>query len=329
MSKHKTKKTVQSNKSSEDEKKQTNTSDKDTTNVEVKENDLKESMETSKDQGSDFKKDKNGFTFSKKDVKVFGIFTLSALVSFLVLINGFSLFMVYGLNQKVTELENNNKQMYELANEATGAKEDIDSIYAAFDKFSPEYRPERKGVNTNLEVDKPSPEQAWLGDENAKYALIVYTDLNCPYCGRIHDTLIQLEEEYKGELAIVYRNLPIISPAKSEGLAQSMECAQEQGGGEKFWDMADYILDNNISEAESLKDRVDDIDLDKEQFNECLDSGKYKQKVDDSVAKAKELGVQTTPTSILYNLDTGDNETISGALPFEDFQEKIEEFKNN
>jgi protein-disulfide isomerase len=81
--------------------------------------------------------------------------------------------------------------------------------------------------------------------------------------------------------------------------AEASECANEQGG---FWEYYDKIFEEQTGEnvgafsQENLKRFAVELGLDTEQFNQCLDSGKYKAKVQQEVAEAQRLGVRGTPT---------------------------------
>ena len=87
-----------------------------------------------------------------------------------------------------------------------------------------------------------------VGDINtAKLIIVEYSDLECPYCQRFHATMKQVMEEYKGEVAWVYRHFPLtqIHP-KAMQAALASECAWEQGGNEDFWKYADKVFEAGL-----------------------------------------------------------------------------------
>lgn len=78
------------------------------------------------------------------------------------------------------------------------------------------------------------------GPKNGKITLIEYSDLECPFCKRFHETMKQLLAKYPNDVRWVYRHSPIDqlhSKARSE--AAAVECAREQG---KFWELTDLIF---------------------------------------------------------------------------------------
>ena len=69
-----------------------------------------------------------------------------------------------------------------------------------------------------------------------------------------------------------------------------------------------------------------DIGLDVATFNDCLASGKFKEKIDEDIADGTRGGVQGTPSSfILKNGKLVD--TIPGALPYEAVIQKLDALK--
>ena len=70
---------------------------------------------------------------------------------------------------------------------------------------------------------------------------------------------------------------------------------------------------------ENLKRFADELGLDTEAFNECLDSGKYAELVQSQTASGQQIGVKSTPTFLV------NGQPVIGAQPFEVFEQVIEE----
>ena len=68
-----------------------------------------------------------------------------------------------------------------------------------------------------------------------------------------------------------------------------------------------------------MKRFAQELGLDTESFNECVDSGRMEPVVEQDNAFARQLGVRSTPTFAL------NGKAIQGALPFEQFQSIIEQ----
>jgi len=59
-------------------------------------------------------------------------------------------------------------------------------------------------------------------------------------------------------------------------------------------------------------------------FAQCLDSGKYENRVNDNTKIAKQSGARSTPSFIIVG-PTGNSVSITGAQPYSVFQQAIED----
>jgi protein-disulfide isomerase len=172
--------------------------------------------------------------------------------------------------------------------------------------------------DSGLEDDDP-----FLGDENAPVVMIEFSDFQCPFCKRFRDqTFDQIKSQYidTGKVKFVYRDFPLnsIHPYAQKS-AEAAECADDQG---KFWEYHDKLFENQqvwssvgISE---FKKYAQELGLDEDIFNSCLDSGKYTNEVNNDLSDAAAAGGRGTPFFIIGNTP------LSGAQPFSVFQAAIE-----
>lgn len=96
------------------------------------------------------------------------------------------------------------------------------------------------------------------------------------------------------------------------------ECAAEQG---KFWELHDVILANQSAFTKaSLKALGQQVQgMDQNQYAQCVDTEKYRSKVEQDSNQASSLGITSTPT-ILIN-----NRMILGAQDYSVFKAAIEQ----
>lgn len=182
--------------------------------------------------------------------------------------------------------------------------------------------------NKDIKPKKPSSkDDHWRGDKNARYVWIEYSDLQCPFCQRIHPDLIKMMTEQKNKIAWVYYHYPLPGHQKAQKSAEATECAAEQKGNDGFWKMTDLIFNKMPSmELSQLPDLASNIGLNKKSFQSCLDSAKYAPKVKTQLDEGSQIGVRATPTNILYDMKTGKTKTIEGALPYESLQSALADF---
>lgn len=170
------------------------------------------------------------------------------------------------------------------------------------------------------------------GDPNAPITIIEFSDFQCPFCARFHvQTLPSLMEEYinTGKVNFVYRDFPIQSiHPNALPAAVAAECANEQG---KYWEYHDTLfekqsswarLDSNTAIA-TFTQYAQDIELEMEQFNSCLASGKYLQEVQNDLSDGRDYEITGTPGFFIGNDKIGFVK-LNGAQPFESFKRIID-----
>lgn len=187
----------------------------------------------------------------------------------------------------------------------------------------------------NLEaVNKVTSKDHIRGNPNAKITIVEYSDTECPFCKQFHQTMKQIIAEYgdSGKVAWVYRNFPLdqLHP-KARKESEALECANEVGGNDKFWEYTDRLYEvtpsNNRLEESELPKIAQYVGLDVQKFNSCLSSGKYAQHVEDDVKNATETGGNGTPWSIIVTKD-GKKYPLSGAQPYNSVKQTIEGILN-
>jgi protein-disulfide isomerase len=135
-----------------------------------------------------------------------------------------------------------------------------------------------------------------LGSPSAKVTIIEYGDFGCTTCRGWEKAgvLKQIVAAYGDQVHFVWRDYPIIT-AQSPKAAEAGQCALDQG---RFWEYHDL--------------------LNTTQFNQCLDLGQDKAKVDQSMGQAQQYGFIGTP-SFLVN-----GKKLIGPASFDQFKSMID-----
>jgi len=122
---------------------------------------------------------------------------------------------------------------------------------------------------------------------------------------------------YGDKVRVVFRHFPLGFHQKAQKAAEAAECAREQG---KFWEYHDTMFGNQQAlEPDNLKKYATDVGLKAEQFNACLDSGKYAEAVQADMKDGQAIGVSGTPAFFV------NGRFVSGALPYEEFEKIVDE----
>lgn len=188
-------------------------------------------------------------------------------------------------------------------------------------------------LNTNTEQKTPerilmrpvTKDDHIRGDNSASLTFVEYSDLECPFCKRFHETMQRVVKEYPGKVRWVYRNFPLTQlHPKAVKEAQAAECAGEQG---KFWEYIDRVFEvtpsNNNLDPAQLVDIAKFISIDSVKFTACLDGGESAQKVDADIQDALNIGGRGTPYTIVVT-SKGEIIPLEGALPYENIKTLID-----
>ena len=167
-----------------------------------------------------------------------------------------------------------------------------------------------------------------LGNPDAKITIVEFGDYQCTFCYKFHDeTMKKIDQAHiKTEnVNFVYRDFPLNGP-QSILASEASYCAQKQN---KFWEYHNTLYDNWGGENTGwitknvLIGFANDIKLDLDSFSQCLENSEFKQKVLDNEQFAREIGIDATPSFLIFN----DSELyrIIGAQPFEKFEQALQE----
>jgi len=182
---------------------------------------------------------------------------------------------------------------------------------------------------TEVKAPEPNENDHRQGAQNARFVMIEYSDLECPYCKQGHDTYQRILDENEGEVAWIYRHFPLSFHPKAQKSGEAIECAAELGGPDAFWSMTDAIFDKMPTiEVADLSQVAGELGIDPTAMQTCLDSNKYEQVVKDGQAEGAQAGVRATPTVVIFDTETGDTRTVEGALPYDAFKTELDAIMN-
>ena len=176
----------------------------------------------------------------------------------------------------------------------------------------------------NLENSSPA-----LGSENAPVTIVEFGDYQCEACYHwFHNTRDTLIDNYieTGKAKLVFVDLPFLG-RDSPKAAQASYCAEDQG---KYWEYHTMLYtfqdgqpDSGWADRDRLNSFAFSLDMNMDEFNDCMDSSKYAKRVKANYDEAVKNGVQQTPTFIIISQD-GTIEKFAGAQPYSVFAATIE-----
>ena len=168
-----------------------------------------------------------------------------------------------------------------------------------------------------------------IGDSSADITILEFGDYQCTFCYRFHQSSLKvIQEEYidSGKVNLVFKDFPLNGP-DSILAAQASHCANDQ---EKYWEYHDELYTNWGGERtgwvtrDSVEQFASTVGLNLAEFNSCLDENKYRQKVLDLYKFGQEIGIDATPSFLIFN----DEKVIKirGNQPVEVFKRVLDEF---
>ena len=177
----------------------------------------------------------------------------------------------------------------------------------------------------NLENGSPP-----LGSESAPITIVKFGDYQCEACYYwFHNTRSTLIDNYieTGKAKLVFMDLPFLG-RDSVTAAQASYCAEDQG---KYWEYHTMLYtfqeveayDSGWADRDRLNSFASSLNMNMDEFNECMDSSKYKNRVKANFDEAMKNDAKSTPTFIIISQD-GKTEKFAGAQPYSVFAATIE-----
>jgi len=168
-----------------------------------------------------------------------------------------------------------------------------------------------------------------LGSESASVTIVEFGDYQCEACyAWFHNTRDTLIDNYieTGKAKLVFVDLPFLG-RHSPIAAEASYCAEDQG---KYWEYHTMLYtfqngppDSGWANLDRLNSFAFSLDMNMDEFNECMDSSKYKKRVKANYGEAVKNNARSTPTFMIISQD-GMTEKFSGAQPYSVFAATIE-----
>ena len=157
--------------------------------------------------------------------------------------------------------------------------------------------------------------EPFFGSANAPVTMVEFTDFQCPFCKRAHDTnFATIKSQYidTGKVKYVVKDFPLSFHTEADEAANAANCAAEQG---KYYEMYNKLFEaqeNWVGSADPnsyFKTLGQGIGLNTATFNSCVDSNKHSAEVQQDISEGGAAGVSGTPTFFI------NGKKIVGAQP--------------
>lgn len=222
------------------------------------------------------------------------------------------------------------RQLIEIQNELRDVRKEFAELRQSVSESKENSNPPRAAAPVpsavgNVELKKDDPT---LGSQQAKVAIVEFTDYQCPYCAQYHsETFESLKKEYidTGKVQYVLRDFPLDFHAYAKGAAIAANCAGEQ---DAYWQMNHQLFSNQSELGDGLYEKsAQSLGLNMDLFESCVNSPEQVQKVEEDVVYGQEIGVNGTPTFFIGRVENGqltDAKEVSGTKPLSAFSRIID-----
>jgi len=146
------------------------------------------------------------------------------------------------------------------------------------------------------------------GLADAPVTLVVFSDFQCPFCGRAADTIRELKGRYGDLLRVVFKQFPLPFHNQAMPRAQASLAANAQG---KFWPMHDKLFAREGLEDPQLKVWAEQQGIDWDRLVAAVEANEYEARVREDMKDGEALGVRGTPCSFVNGIQ------VSGAVPID------------
>jgi protein-disulfide isomerase len=157
------------------------------------------------------------------------------------------------------------------------------------------------------------------GSPDALVTLVEFSDYQCPYCGRAHSTIQQLQKDYGSRLRVVMKEYPLVTiHPMARGAALAALAAGAQG---KYWEMHNKLFANQRAlDAASMEGYARDVGLDIPRYQADLANPASAALIARDTELGNGIGVSSTPAIFING-----RRLPGGASPIEVFKTLIDE----
>ena len=145
-----------------------------------------------------------------------------------------------------------------------------------------------------------------MGSPNAKITIVEFGDYQCTFCYKFHDeTMKKITDEYikTNNVNFVYKDFPL-NGEQSILASEAAYCAEKQN---KFWEYHNTLYNNWGGENTGwitenvLLGFARDLEMNLDDFSQCLGNSEFRQKVLDNEQFGREIGINATPSFLIFN----------------------------
>ena len=159
-----------------------------------------------------------------------------------------------------------------------------------------------------------------IGKGDKKVVLLEYSDLECPFCKKLHlETMQQVYKNYGEKVDIAFRHFPLPFHKKAKTEAVATLCALEIGGQKAYREYISKIYTNtngnDTLDLATLPTIATELGLDSAKFNFCMtdatSTATKLAKIDSDIQDGITAGVEGTPNVLVLIKEGADYKILT------------------
>lgn len=160
-----------------------------------------------------------------------------------------------------------------------------------------------------------------FGKADAPITIVEYSDFECPFCSRGFNTVKQVREEYKDQVRVVFKHMPLDFHPMAMPAAKYFEAVAKQGAdkAEKFHDIVFENQNELKGKKEAfLKEAAKKAGADMAKLTKDLNDASIMDRINKDMEEAKKFNITGTPGFIINGV------SLRGAYPAAEFKTIID-----
>ncbi len=171
--------------------------------------------------------------------------------------------------------------------------------------------------------------EPWIGRKDAPLTIVEFSDFECSYCQRFHQTVLpKLKKEYieSGLVRFIHKDLPLPFHSQAKNAAAAARCAGKQN---RYWQMYHKLFDQQAClQCKGAKGIALEQELNTGDLERCMSHPTTLALINANVSEAHLHGIRATPTFVIgrTQIDNSHSGTIvEGALPWPQFKTMVDQ----
>lgn len=154
-----------------------------------------------------------------------------------------------------------------------------------------------------------------LGPADAAVTLVLFSDLECPYCAQSHADLVRLQRELPEDVRLVFKHYPLSFHPNAMDAARAAMAAHEQG---KFWEFIHLVYQRQDAMGPAQYEAIiGEVGGDVEAWKASFAEPDHVAEIQEDMSLGDAINVAGTPTIFLNGV------ALPGGVPAEELKQVV------